>query len=122
LPPILAFEGDPDRSFRAVIEETAGRLGAIACSFDRLALLAKDPDVASVVGVVLTRPRAPQDLSRIMEQARSLLAGRPVVVLAPQPLSPGLQDVLPLQPSFVAPPLTAERLLFALDLTPAPRA
>ena len=121
LPPVLAFEGDPDRTIRAVIEETAARLGATPCSFDRLSALAKDPDLGAVVGVVMTRPRGPQDLAHDVDRARTLLGGRPVVVLAPQPLSPGLHDILPLDPSFVAPPLTADRLLFALDLAPLPR-
>ncbi len=122
LPPILALEGDPDRTIRTVIDETAARLGATVSTFDRLSALAKDPDVGSVVGVVLTSPRGPRDLALALEQARGFLGGRPVVVLAPQPLSPGIQDLLPLGPAFVAPPLTPDRLLFALDLAPTPHA
>jgi hypothetical protein len=118
LPPILALEGDPDRTIRAVIDDTAARLGATVASFDRLSALARDPDVSAVVGVVLTLPRGPRELAHALEQARGFLGGRPVVVLAPQPLSPGLQDLLPLGPAFVAPPLTAERILFALDIPP----
>ncbi len=122
LPPILALEGDPDRTIRTVIDETAARLGVSVCAFDRLAALAKDPDLGSVMGVILTRPRSPQELARVMEQARALLGARPIVVLAPQPLSPAMHGVMPLDPSFIAPPLTAERVLFALDLAPTPHA
>lgn len=118
LPPILALEGDPDRTIRAVIDETAARLGVIVSTFDRLTSLAKDPDLGSVMAVILTRPRGPQDLSHVMVQARALLGSRPVVVLAPQPLSSASHAVMPLDPSFVAPPLTADGLLFALDLAP----
>jgi len=122
LPPLLALEGDPDRTIRTVIDETAARLGVSVCTFDRLSSLAKDPDLGSVMAVILTRPRGPQELARAMEQARGILGGRPVVVLAPQPLSPAMHGVMPLDPSFIAPPLTADRLLFALDLSPTPHA
>jgi len=122
LPPILALEGDPDRTLRRVIDETAARIGATVSTFDRLSALAKDPDVGAVVGVVLTAPRGPRDLAGALEQARGFLGGRPVVVLAPQPLSPGIQDLLPLGPAFVAPPVTTDSLLFALHLAPLPHA
>jgi hypothetical protein len=36
-------------------------------------------------------------------------------VLAPRPLSNSVAGVLPLDPALVAPPLTVERLLFALE-------
>jgi|SRR5882672_8215650 len=122
LPPILALEGDPDRTIRTVIDETAARLGVSVCPFERLSTLAKDPDLGSVMGVILTRPRGPQELARAMAQARTVMGARPVVVLAPQPLTPAMHGVMPLDPSFVAPPLTEDSLLFALDLAPTPRA
>jgi len=118
LPPILALEGDPDRTIRTVIDETAARLGVTVSTFDRLSSLARDPDLGAVMAVVLTRPRGQQDLALAMEQARTLMGARPVVVLAPQPLSPASHAVMPLDPCFVAPPLSADRLLFALDLAP----
>ena len=87
LPPILALEGEPDPSLRRVIEELAERLGASICAFDGVRALAEDPDLDAVVAVVL----------------------------APRPLSNSFAGVMPLDPAFVAPPLTVERLLFALE-------
>ena len=115
LPPILALEGDPDPSLRQVIEDLAAHLGASICAIDGPAALAADPDVDSVVAVILTRPRGPLELQQVMRDARRLLGARPVVVLAPQPLSSSLAGVMPLDPACVAPPITVERLLFALE-------
>jgi len=115
LPPILALEGEPDPSLRRVIEELAERLGASICSFEGLRTLADDPDLGAVVAVVLTRPRCPMDLQKTVRDARSLLGDLPLAVLAPRPLSNSFAGVMPLDPAFVAPPLTVERLLFALE-------
>jgi len=115
LPPILALEGEPDPSLRRVIEELAAHLGASICAFDGLSALAGDPDLGAVVAVVLTRPRCPLDLQRTVQDARRLLGDLPLAVLAPRPLSNSVAGVLPLDPALVAPPLTVERLLFALE-------
>jgi hypothetical protein len=122
LPPILALEGEPDPSLRRVIDELAERLGASVCPIDGLAALVGDPDLESVVAVVLTRPRGPIDLTRTVRDARRLLGTRPVVVLAPQPLTASISEAMLVDPAFVAPPITVERLLFALDLAPTTRA
>jgi hypothetical protein len=115
LPPILALEGDPDPSLRRVIEDLADRLGASICPFDGLPALAADPDFDAVVAVVLTRPRCPLDLQKTVRDARALLGDRPLAVFAPQPLSSSLAGAMPLDPAFIAPPVTVERLLFALE-------
>jgi hypothetical protein len=115
LPPILALEGEPDPSLRRVIEELAERLGASICAFEGLHALADDPDLDAVVAVVLTRPRCPLDLQKTVQDARRILGDLPLAVLAPRPLSNSVAGVLPLDPALVAPPLTVERLLFALD-------
>ena len=119
LPPILALEGEPDPSLRRVIEELAERLGASICAFDSLRTLADDPDLDAVVAVVLTRPRCPLDLQKTVQDARRVLGDVPLAVLAPRPLSTSVAGVLPLDRALVAPPLTVERLLFALDAEPA---
>lgn len=115
LPPILALEGEPDPSLRRVIEELARHLGASICAFDGLRALADDPDLDAVVAVVLTRPRCPLDLLKTVQDARRILGDLPLAVLAPRPLSNSVAGVLPLDPALVAPPLTVERLLFALE-------
>ena len=115
LPPILALEGEPEPRLRRVIEELADRLGASICSFEGLRTLAEDPDLGAVVAVVLTRPRCPLDLQKTVQDARDLLGDLPLAVLAPRPLSNAFAGVMPLDPAFVAPPLTVERLLFALE-------
>ena len=122
LPPILALEGNPDPSLRRVIDELAERIGASVCAIDGIAALANDPDFDAVVAVVLTRPRSPLELQHTMRDARELLGDRPLVLLAPQPLSSAFRGVLPIDPSFVAPPVTVERLLYALDPEHATRA
>ena len=122
LPPILALEGNPDPSLRRVIDQLAAYLGASVCAIDGPAALAEDPDLASVVAVVLTRPRGPLELQRTMQDARRLLGDRPFAVLAPQPLSNSLSGVMPLDPACFSPPVTVERLLFALEPSRSPRA
>jgi len=114
LPPLLVVEGTPDPSLTSVIEAAALRLGAIVCTVDDLADLTRDPDLESVLAVVLTRPRTPSDWSHVIRDARKIVGERPIAVLAPQPTSSTLEAALPLDPAFVAPPLTVERLLFAL--------
>lgn len=122
LPPILALEGEPDPSLRHVIDQLAERLGAAVCPIDGPASLANDPDLDAVVAVVLTRPRSPLELRSTVRDARLLLGGRPIVLLAPQPLTSSFGGIMPIDPSLIAPPITVERLLFALDLAPATRA
>ena len=46
--------------------------------------------------------------------ARAIVGPVPVAVLAPQPTSLTLEAALPVDPAFVAPPVTVDRLLFAL--------
>ena len=115
LPPILALEGEPDPSLRRVIEELAERLGASICAFEGVRALADDPDLGAVIAVVLTRPRCPLDLQKTVRDARSLLGDLPLAVLAPRPLTNSVAGAMPIDPAFVAPPLTVERLLFALE-------
>jgi len=50
-----------------------------------------------------------------VQDARRLLGDLPLAVLAPRPLTNSVAGVMPLDPAFVAPPLTVERLLFALE-------
>jgi hypothetical protein len=114
LPPVLVVEGNPDPSLRSVIDATADRMGASVCSVDDLRSLALDPDLDAVVGLVLTRPLSPGALLVALLEARRLVGDRPVVVLAPQPVSPSPAAAIPLDPSFVVPPVTVSRLLFAL--------
>jgi hypothetical protein len=120
LPPILALEGEPDPSLRRVIDELAERLGAAVCPIDDLTALALDPDLESVVAVVLTRPRCPLDLPKTVRDARLLLKGVPLAVLAPQPLSSSVAGVMPVDAALVAPPITVDRLVFALESVAAP--
>jgi hypothetical protein len=118
LPPILALEGEPDPSLRCVIDELAQHLGAAVWPIEAVAALAVDPDFESVVAVVLTRPRCPLDLLSTVRDARVLLKGRPLAVLAPRPLTNSVAGSMPVDPAFVAPPVTVERLIFALESTP----
>jgi hypothetical protein len=115
LPPILALEGEPDPSLRQVIDELAERLGAAVCPIEAVAALADDPDFESVVAVVLTRPRGPLDLLNTVRDARLLLRGCPLAVVAPRPLMSSVAGAMPVYPAFVAPPLTVERMIFALQ-------
>jgi hypothetical protein len=116
LPPILIVEGTPDPSLSTVIDAAAERLGALVCSVERLSDLDRDPDLAAIVGVVLTCPRAPRDWGHAIRDARKITGDVPVAVLAPQPTSLTLEAALPLDPAFIAPPVTVDRLLFALGL------
>jgi len=115
LPPILALEGEPDPSLREVIDQLADRLGAAVCPIEAIAALADDPDFESVVAVILTRPRGPLDLLTAVRDARRLLKGCPLAVVAPRPLASSVAGAMPLDPALVAPPLTVERLIFALE-------
>jgi hypothetical protein len=116
LPPIVALEGNPDPSLRRVIEDLASRLGASICPIEGPASLASDPDLDAVIAVILTRARSPLELQITLREARGLLGDRPLAVLAPQPLASAFGGVLPIDPSCVAPPITVDRLLFALGL------
>jgi hypothetical protein len=116
LPPLMVVEGNPDPSLRSVIEAAAERLGATVCTVDGLADLVGDPDLGAIAAVVLTRPRAPRDWSHAIHDARAIVGDRPIAVLAPQPTSLTLEAALPLDPAFVAPPVTVDRLLFALGV------
>ena len=120
LPPILALEGTPDPSLRSVIRQVARLLGASICPIESLAALRADPDFDSVVAVVLARPRSPLELHRAVLEARALPGDRPLAVFAPQPLSKTFAGVLPADPAIIAPPISVDRLLTALGLTPAP--
>ncbi|MEP7029200.1 MAG: hypothetical protein ABI960_11450 [Candidatus Eisenbacteria bacterium] len=122
LPPIVALEGDPDPSLRCVIDELAEHLGASVCTIDGLAALSSDPDLDSVVAIVLTRARSPLELQHTLKEARGLLGARPLAVLAPQPVSRAIGGVRPVDSSCIAPPITVDRLLFALGLSPDARA
>ena len=117
LPPIVALEGNPDPSLRRVIDELAARLGASVCMIEGPASLASDPDLDAVIAVILTRARSPLELQITLREARGLLGDRPLAVLAPQPLASAFGGVLPVDPSCVAPPITVDRLLFALGLS-----
>jgi hypothetical protein len=110
----LSGEGNP--SLATVIQAAADRLHAVICPVDDLADLSRDPDLDAVVGVVLTRPRAPRDWHHAIRDARQIVGRVPVAVLAPQPTSLTLEAALPLDPAFVAPPMTVDRLLYALGL------
>jgi hypothetical protein len=114
LPALLVVEGSPDPSLASVIAAAADRLGALVCPVDRLEDLVSDPDLSAIIGVVLTRPRAPRDLVAAIRNARALTGDLPVAVLAPQPTSVSLEATHPVDPAFLAPPVTVERLLFAL--------
>ena len=116
LPPVLVVEGTPDPSLASVIEAAAERLGAAICHVDQLSDLARDPDLDAVVGVVLTRPRAPRDWHHSIKDACAIVGRVPVAVLAPQPTSLTLEAALPVDPAFVAPPVSVDRLLYALGL------
>lgn len=122
LPPLLVVEGTPDPSLATIIAGAAERLGAQVCPIDHLADLDRDPDLAAVVGVVLTRPRAPRDWNHAIRDAREIVGDLPVAVVAPQPTSMTLEAALPLDPAFVAPPVTVDRLLFALGVGSGVRA
>ena len=119
LPPILALEGEPDPSLRSVIDELADRLGAAVCPIEAVAALADDPDLGAVIAVVLTRPRCPLDLPGTVRDARVLLKGLPLAVVAPRPLTSSVAGAMPVDPALVAPPVTVERLIFALESSPA---
>jgi hypothetical protein len=114
LPPVLVVEGTPDPSLASVIDGVAERRGAVVCAVDRLSDLLRDPDLDAVVGVVLTRARAPRDWHHAIRDARVIVGALPVAVLAPQPTSLTLEAALPIDPAFVAPPVSVDRLLFAL--------
>ncbi len=116
LPPLVVVEGTPDPSLTSVIVAAADRLGATVCTVDALSDLIKDPDLEAIVAVVLTRPRAPRDWSHAIRDAREIVGDRPIAVLAPQPTSTTLEAALPLDPAFVAPPVSVDRLLFALGM------
>ena len=116
LPPVLVVEGHPDPSLASVIEAAADRLHAVICVVDDLADLSRDPDLDAVIGVVLTRPRAPRDWHHAIHDAHEVVGRVPVAVLAPQPTSLTLEAALPLDPAFVAPPMTVDRLLYALGV------
>lgn len=122
LPPVLVVEGTPDPSLASVIHATAERLNAVICAVDHLADLASDPDLDAVIGVVLTRPRAPRDWHHAIRDARAIIGRVPVAVLSPQPTSLTLEAVLPLDPAFMAPPVSVDRLLHALGLGSGVRA
>jgi hypothetical protein len=116
LPPVLVVEGTPDPSLGTIIAGAAERLNALVCPVDRLSDLLRDPDLDAVVGVVLTRPRAPRDWNHAIQDARAIVGDVPVAVVAPQPTSLTLEAVLPIDPAFVAPPVSVDRLLFALGV------
>jgi hypothetical protein len=116
LPPVLVVEGTPDPSLATVIDGAAERLKALICPVDRLSDLQRDPDLDAVVGVVLTRPRAPRDWNHAIRDAKEIVGNVPVAVVAPQPTSLTLEAALPIDPAFVAPPVTVDRLLFALGV------
>ena len=122
LPPVLVVEGTPDPSLASVISAVAERLHAVTCPVDRLSDLARDPDLDSVIGVVLTRPRAPRDWQHAIRDAHAILGRVPVAVLSPQPTSLTLEAALPLDRAFVAPPVSVDRLLYALGLGSGVRA
>ena len=116
LPPVLVVEGRPDPSLATVIQGAADRLQAVICAVDDLADLSSDPDLDAVVGVVLTRPRAPRDWHCAIHDAHQIVGPVPVAVLAPKPTSLTLEAALPIDPAFIAPPMTVDRLLYALGL------
>ena len=116
LPPLLIVEGRPDPTLTSVIEAAAERLGATVCTVDTLEDLVRDPDLEAIVAVVLTRPRAPRDWAHAIRDAREIVGDRPIAVLAPQPTSLTLEASLPLDPAFLAPPVSVDRLLFALGV------
>jgi len=122
LPPIVVVEGTPDPSLTSVIDAAAARLGATVCTVEGLADLEEDPDLESIVAVILTRPRAPRDWSHAIHDARDIVGNRPIAVLAPQPTSLTLEAALPLDPAFLAPPVSVDRLLFALGVGNPPYA
>lgn len=122
LPPLLIVEGTPDPSLARVIDATAERLGATVCPVERLSDLDRDPDLDAIIGVVLTSPRAPRDWSHAIRDARRVVGDVPVAVVAPQPTSLTLEAALPLDPAFLAPPLSVDRLLFALGVGSGVRA
>ncbi|MGH7723908.1 MAG: hypothetical protein ACREOU_00625 [Candidatus Eiseniibacteriota bacterium] len=113
LPPLLVVEGHPDPSLRQVIDRVALELRATVCPLEDVRVLAGDPDLQSVVGLILTRPRNPRELLEALLAGRRLVPDRPVAVLAPQPTSVAMAEAIPLDPAFITPPVTVERLLFA---------
>ena len=121
LPPVVAVEGTPDPSLRAVIEAAAARLGAVVCGVDDVRSLPRDPDFDSVVAVVLTRPRPPRAVPHALAETQRLLGHLPVVAVAPWPLSQAVAGSLPVEPALLSPPLTVEGLLFALGQGAAAR-
>ena len=114
LPPVLVVEGEPNPSLRRVIDEAAAELGVTVVTVDTLEGLDDDPDFESVTAVVLTRLRGPRELAQAAAHARAIVGARPVVVVSPQPVTETNANAQPIDPSFIAPPVTVERLLFAL--------
>jgi hypothetical protein len=114
LPPVLVVEGEPNPSLRRVIDEAAVVLGATVCTVDTLEGLDDDPDFEAVTAVILTRLRGPRELAQAALHARAIVGNRPVVVVSPQPVTETNASAQPIDPSFIAPPVTVERLLFAL--------
>jgi hypothetical protein len=114
LPPVLVVEGEPNPSLRRVIDEAAVELGVTVCTVDTLEGLDDDPDFESVTAVILTRLRGPGELARAAAHARAIVGHRPVVVVSPQPVTETNASAQPIDPSFIAPPVTVERLIYAL--------
>jgi hypothetical protein len=114
LPPVLVVEGEPNPSLRRVIDEAAVELGVTVCTVDTVEGLDDDPDFESVTAVILTRLRGPRELAQAAAHARAIVGHRPVVVVSPQPVTETNASAQPIDPSFIAPPVTVERLLFAL--------
>jgi hypothetical protein len=114
LPPVLVVEGEPNPSLRRVIDEAAEQLGVAVCTVDTLEGLDDDPDFESVTAVILTRLRGPRELAQAAARARAIVGPRPVVVVSPQPVTETNANAQPIDPCFIAPPVTVERLLYAL--------
>ncbi len=114
LPPVLVVEGEPNPSLRRVIDEAATELGMTVCTVETLEGLDDDPDFEAVTAVILTRLRGPRELAQAAARARAIVGPRPVVVVSPQPVTETNANAQPIDPSFIAPPVTVERLLYAL--------
>ncbi len=119
LPPVLVVEGHPDPSLGDVIDRVALQLRATVCPLEDVRSLAGDPDLEAVIGLILTRPRNPRELLDALLAGRRLVPDRPVAVLAPQPTSVAMAEAIPLDPAFITPPVTVERLLFAFGEAPS---
>ena len=120
LPPVIVVEGLPDQSLVDVIAEVADRLGAAVSHVDDIQVLSQDPDRESVLAVILTRTRTPRLLPEIMAEIRRKIGDRPVVALTPRPVSSAGAASLPIHRALVAPPITPDALLYALDLNGPP--